>query len=147
MIERTREHPAVARLLAGDAVEHELPFTWFVEVDGEAGVLHGSMDLVSRVDGALEILDFKTHGIAAGQETAAAAAYDVQRDLYAAALAGIAAAPAAFSFFFPATRGEVRVPLDAAAVAAARERVVALLRDACRLPGATTPAVGSVALL
>jgi hypothetical protein len=124
----THAHPAVARLAGGEAVERELPFTWCLEVDGDVAVVHGAMDLVARVDGALEILDFKTHRLAPGEEARAAADYDLQRDLYAAALHELAGAPAAFSLFFPETGGEVRTALDAESVAAARERV----RDAFR---------------
>jgi len=129
LIERTHEHPSVARLFGGDAVERELPFTWFVEVDGEPSVLHGAMDLVARVGATLEILDFKTHRLAPGEEPAAAAAYDLQRDVYAAALAEIVGVPAAFSFFFPETSAEVRHALDEAAVAAGRARLCAVVRE------------------
>jgi ATP-dependent exoDNAse (exonuclease V) beta subunit len=128
LIERTQAHPAVERLFGGDAVERELRFTWFLEVDGDPSVLHGAMDLVARVEGALEILDFKTHRLRPGEEGATAAGYDLQRDLYAAALDALAGAPAAFSLLFPETSHEVRTPLEAAAVADARERVRAALR-------------------
>jgi ATP-dependent exoDNAse (exonuclease V) beta subunit len=147
LVEETRAHAAVARLLDGEAVEHELAFTWFPGPSGDGGatVLHGSMDLVARVGGTLEVLDFKTHRIRPGMEAATAATYDVQRDLYAVALAEVLEAPAAFSFFFPETGGEVRVPFAPDAVAAARAAIVARLDPA--LVGAaragTAPAVAS----
>lgn len=129
LIERTRTHASVARLVGGEAVERELPFTWFLEVDGEASVLHGAMDLVARVGGVLEVLDFKTHRVATREEAVARAAeYALQRDLYAAALHEVAGAPGAFSFFFPEASEEVRETLGAAEVAAGRERVAAALR-------------------
>jgi ATP-dependent exoDNAse (exonuclease V) beta subunit len=131
LVDDTRRHVAVARLTDGEAVERELPFTWFVrsaDGDGAPGVFQGAMDLVARVDGALEVLDFKTHRIAAGQEDETAAAYEIQRDLYSLALAELHKAPAAFSFFFPETGGEVRTALTAGELAAARERLAAQLR-------------------
>jgi hypothetical protein len=125
LVERTHAHEAVARLVAGSAVARELPFTWFLDVDGDASVLHGAMDLVARVGDAFEILDFKTHRLAPGQEEAVAAGYALQRDLYAAVLHELAGTPAAFSLFFPETGREVREPLDADAIAAGRARVCA----------------------
>jgi hypothetical protein len=128
LIADAHAHPAVARLAAGEGVERELPFTWCLDVDGDVAVVHGAMDLVARVDGAFEILDFKTHRLAPGEESRAAADYDLQRDLYAAALHELAGTPSVFSLFFPETGGEVRTALEATAVAAARERVCAALR-------------------
>jgi ATP-dependent exoDNAse (exonuclease V) beta subunit len=128
LVERTHAHPAVARLVKGDAVERELSFTWFLDVDGHVSVLHGAMDLVARVDGALEILDFKTHRLKPGEEAAAGADYDLQRDLYAAALDALAGAPAAFSLLFPETSHEVRTTLQQGAVVESCERVRAALR-------------------
>jgi hypothetical protein len=80
------------------------------------------------VDGAFEILDFKTHRLRPGEEDAVAAGYALQRDLYAAVLHDLAGTPAAFSLFFPETGREVREALDADAVAAGRARVSAALR-------------------
>ena len=128
LVERTVEHDAVARLLGGAAVERELPFTWFVDVDGQPSVLHGAMDLVAHVDDALEILDFKTHQLQPGEEEQTAAGYHLQRDLYAAALHEVAGTPSAFSLFFPETGKEVRATLGADAVAEGRARVCAALR-------------------
>ena len=131
LVDATRQHAAVARLTDGEAVEHELPFTWFARPaagDGAVSVFQGAMDLVARVGGALEVLDFKTHRIAAGREEETAAAYAIQRDLYALALAELCETPAAFSFFFPETGGEVRTALGAEGVEAARARLAAPLR-------------------
>ena len=132
LIERTRAHRSVARMVGGDAVERELPFTWFVEVDGAPSVLHGAMDLVARVEGMLEILDFKTHRIASGEEARTAAKYALQRDLYAAALHEVVGTPAAFRFFFPETSGEVVQAIDAGGVVEGRERVCGALREVAR---------------
>jgi ATP-dependent exoDNAse (exonuclease V) beta subunit len=128
LIERTHSHEAVARLFAGTHVERELPFTWFLGVDGEVSVMHGAMDLVARVDGALEVLDFKTHRLQPGEEVAAAAPYALQRDLYAAVLHETVGTPAAFSLFFPETGGEVRTVLGAGAASDACERVRGVVR-------------------
>ena len=128
LVERTMSHSAVARLFAGTLVERELPFTWFLDVDGHVSVLHGAMDLVAHVDEALEILDFKTHQLRPGEEEQTAAGYHLQRDLYAAALHEVAGTPSAFSLFFPETGKEVRAALGADAVAAGRARVCAALR-------------------
>jgi hypothetical protein len=133
LVERTHAHPAVARLVSSDAVEHELPFTWFLNVDGEVSVLHGAMDLVARVDDALEILDFKTHRLQSGQEEETAAGYTLQRDLYAAALHEIVGAPSGFSLFFPETSRDVRTALDAESVTQGRERIAAALREVLRV--------------
>ena len=131
-IEKTIEHPSVARLIGGEAAERELPFTWFLDVDGAPNVLHGAMDLVARVEGGLEILDFKTHRIAAGEEEATASDYALQRDLYAAALAAIEGAPSAFTLFFPETSGEVRTAVDAASIAGGEERIREAMREILR---------------
>ncbi len=135
LVEATRAHPDVRRLLDAEAVERELAFTWFAVVDGTPHVLHGAMDLVARVadaaragGSAVEVLDYKTNRVAAGGEAGVAAGYATQRALYAAALAAIHAEPAAFSFFFPASGGGSRHEFDTAAVAAARAAVEARLR-------------------
>ncbi|HEY0780600.1 MAG TPA: PD-(D/E)XK nuclease family protein, partial [Gemmatirosa sp.] len=135
LVDATRMHPEVRRLLDGDAVERELPFTWFAVVDGTPHVLHGAMDVVARVadaaragGGAIEVLDYKTNHVATGGEASVAARYATQRALYAAALAAVHAEPTAFSFFFPASGGATRHELDAAAVAAARLAIEARLR-------------------
>lgn len=144
LVECTHAHPAVARLVAGDAVERELPFTWFLELDGEVTVMHGAMDLVARVGGVLEILDFKTHRLAPGEEERTAADYALQGDLYAAALHDVLGTPAAFSLFFPETSHEVRTPLADGAVTGARDRVCAVLREVTRAVVGSAPAADEV---
>lgn len=131
LVDGARTHAAVARLTEADA-EHELEYTWFArDAEGNVlGVFQGAMDLVARVDGALEALDFKTHRLRPGDEAAAAAHYDLQRDLYALALSDVVDRPAAFSFFFPETGGEVRDALDADALELARAAIVARLAAA-----------------
>lgn len=131
-VESARAHPSVRRMLVQGA-EHELAFTWLVSTATGPSVVHGAMDLVSRVDGALEILDFKTHGITTEAEAIAAAdGYVLQRNLYAAALHDLVDTPSAFSFLFTATQGEVRSELDAETIATERARLLELLSDAQR---------------
>jgi RecB family exonuclease len=73
------------------------------------------MDLVGRVGDDLEILDYKSHKLAPGDEPAAAAKYALQRDLYAEALGAILGkTPARFTFYFPETDRPVVSELDAA---------------------------------
>jgi hypothetical protein len=111
-------------------VERELPFTWLLTAGGETCVVHGAIDLVARVDGALEVLDFKSHANPGGREAEIAEGYALQRDVYAAALAAIVEGPQAFSFFFPATGTDVRRELDDVDVARSREVVADLLSRA-----------------
>ena len=133
LVEASFENPAVARMFEAPETEGELSFTWFVRGDGGATVMRGSMDLVARIDGQLEIMDFKSHEIDAGQEERTAREYDVQMQVYAAALAALTGSdPARFSFFFPNTGGEAERWLGAQVVKAAAERVRELAEKARR---------------
>lgn len=111
-----RSNPAVAKLYDAPGSERELAFTWFRHPQGgDAALIHGAMDLVGRVGDELEIVDYKSHTLAPGEEAAAAAKYALQRDLYAEALGAVlGTAPARFTFYFPETDCPVVSKLDAA---------------------------------
>ena len=125
LVEQSTSNPAVARLLEAPEMEPELAFTWILRSEGASHtVMRGAMDLVARIDGQLEIMDFKSHEIAAGQEEQTARDYDVQMQVYAAALASLTGNdPARFSFFFPSTGAEAARPLGSRAVSSAVIRV------------------------
>ena len=125
LVEQSMTNPAVARFFDAPEYEGELSFTWILRsVVGDYTVLRGAMDLVARIDGRLEIMDFKSHAIAIGQEEQTARDYDVQMQVYAAAIAALTGTdPARFSFFFPATGGEAARTLGSKATTAAVARV------------------------
>jgi ATP-dependent exoDNAse (exonuclease V) beta subunit len=127
LVEASIENPAVARFFEAPETEGELSFTWIVRGESGATVMRGSMDLVARIDGQLEIMDFKSHEIEAGQEERTAREYDVQMQVYSGALAALTGSePARFSFFFPNTGGEAERWLGAQVVKAAVARVTQL---------------------
>jgi ATP-dependent helicase/nuclease subunit A len=125
LVEQSTTNPAVARLLEAPEMEPELSFTWILRSEGDSHtVMRGAMDLVARIDGHLEIMDFKSHEIAAGQEEQTARDYDVQMQVYAAALASLTGNdPARFSFFFPSTGAEAARALGSRDVSSAVIRV------------------------
>jgi len=124
LVEASIENPAVARFFDAPESEGELSFTWFVRGDDGATVMRGSMDLVARIDGQLEIMDFKSHEITRGQEERTARDYDVQMQVYAGALATLTGSePSRFSFLFPSTGGEAERWIGGEVVKAAIARV------------------------
>jgi ATP-dependent helicase/nuclease subunit A len=130
LIENARAHDFVARMHGATHSERELAFTWFADVDGEPAHLEGVIDLAALVGGVPEVLDYKSHDLAPGEESGAAEGYTLQAELYAAALGELlGAAPAAFRFLFPRTGGEVRMDLPAERRAAFREQLAVLLRN------------------
>jgi ATP-dependent helicase/nuclease subunit A len=132
LVEQSTSNPAVARLLEAPEMEPELSFTWILRSEGGGhAVMRGAMDLVARVSGYLEIMDFKSHEIAAGQEEQTARDYDVQVQVYAAALAMLTGTdPVRFSFFFPSTGGEAARSLGQRAVSSAVIRARQLVDQA-----------------
>jgi hypothetical protein len=132
LVEQSTSNPAVARLLDAPESEGELSFTWMLRCEGGGySVLRGAIDLVARLDGRLEIMDFKSHEIAAGREEQTAREYDIQMQVYAAALAALAGTdPVRFSFFFPATGAEAARALGQRAVSSAVIRVRQLVDQA-----------------
>lgn len=146
LVEQSMANPAVARFFDAPEYEGELAFTWVLRsLVGDHTLVRGAIDLVARIDGKLEIMDFKSHEIAAGQEEATARDYDVQMQVYTAALAALAGSdPARFSFFFPSTGGEAPRALGSKAVAAAVARVRELADQArAAQAGVVLPAGGS----
>lgn len=131
LIDQAKAHPAVARLYDAAEVESELPFTWFVRHDGHADVVRGEMDLVARIDGQLEALDFKSHQNVGGKEEEVASSYAVQRDVYLAALhAVLQENPSRFTFFFPDIGKAVPHACNAETITAAEGSVRSLLAAA-----------------
>ena len=130
LIESARVHDSVTRMHSSARSERELPFTWFVDVDGEPAHLEGVIDLVALLDGVPEILDYKSHDLAPGQEPGAAEGYTLQAELYAAALGELlGTAPSAFRFLFPKTGGEVLLELPPERIEAFREQIATLLKN------------------
>lgn len=137
MIDATRAHPSVKRMCIADRSERELAFTWFARSDGGVTLIRGAIDLVAQLDGGLEVLDYKSHGMAAGREREIGDSYLVQRDVYTAALAALTgAAPSRFAFFFPSTSGEAVYTSDEKETADSLVRLHALLDTAHQLPTA-----------
>jgi ATP-dependent exoDNAse (exonuclease V) beta subunit len=135
LIENARAHDSVARIHGATHCERELPFTWFADVDGEPAHLEGVIDLVAVMGGVPEVLDYKSHDLAPGEEFGAAEGYTLQAELYAAALGELlGAAPSAFHFLFPRTGGEVRMDLPPERLAAFREQLAVLLRNVSQTP-------------
>ena len=149
LVELSTNSPIVSRLLEAPEMEPELSFTWILRSDGGShAVMRGAMDLVARVDGRLEIMDFKSHEIGEGQEERTARDYDVQMQVYAAALAMLTGNdPARFSFFFPSTGGEAARSLDSRAVSSAVIRVRQLVDQARAAQSGVSMPVGVASLI
>jgi ATP-dependent helicase/nuclease subunit A len=149
LVERSTSNPVVARLLDAPESEGELSFTWMVRSEGGGhAVMRGAIDLVARVDGRLEIMDFKSHEISAGHEEPTARDYDVQMQVYAAALAALAGAdPVRFSFFFPSSGREAARALGTSAVSSAMIRVRQLVDEASDAQTGVTVAPGMSSLM
>ena len=133
-------HSAVAALRAGRH-ERELPFTWLVEVDGEPHLVHGAIDLIGEKDGGFELLDFKSHALGKGGESAIARDYELQQLVYAAAVRELIGAPSAFTFLFPATGKDVRLGMSERDVEAGRVKIIEALRASAGLGGEPPAAV------
>ncbi len=137
MIDATRAHASVKRMCIADRSERELAFTWFARSNGGVTLIRGALDLVAQCDGGLEILDYKSHGMAEGREQEIGDSYRVQRDVYSAALTALTgSALSRFSFFFPSTSGEAVYMSGEQETADSLVRVQALLDAAHQLPTA-----------
>ena len=149
LVEQSTSNPAVARLIEAPESEGELSFTWMLKSEGGGHtVMRGAIDLVARIDGRLEIMDFKSHEIAAGQEEQTAREYDVQMQVYAAALATLTGTdPARFSFFFPSTDTEAARSLGGRAVSSAVIRVRQLVDQASDAQAGLSVPAGSSTLM
>ena len=103
--------------------------------------MHGAIDLVARVDGMVEALDFKTHRVRAGEE-AARVLYAGQCDLYATALGELLGGAGGVHVLLPGD-GWGRVTASGReAVEAARGRLVERVR-AVRASGAASAQLGA----
>ena len=130
LIETAHVHDSVVSLHRSAQSERELPFTWLLNVDGEPVHLEGVIDLAALVDGTPEVLDYKSHDLAPGEESTVAEGYTLQAELYAAALGELLGiAPSAFRFVFAKTGNEERVELTPERIADFRVRLTELLRD------------------
>ena len=134
LVEAAYGHGSVVRLHRSAQSERELPFTWFVDLAGEPVHLEGVIDLAALVDGTPEILDYKSHDLAPGEERSVAEGYTLQAQLYAAALGEVfGVAPVAFRFIFAKTANEVRMELTPEQIAAFRVRLAQRLQDDSRV--------------
>ncbi|MFM8551244.1 MAG: PD-(D/E)XK nuclease family protein [Nitrospiraceae bacterium] len=98
-----------ADLRRADILGRELPFAIPWPGDGSQrsavghrpSVMHGTMDLLYRLDGEVWIADYKTDRVAAGEEESRAAAYWAQALVYREAVgACLGGEPVRFQFIF-----------------------------------------------
>ncbi len=110
--------------IADGRVSAEVPFV--LSVGGT--LVRGSIDLlVERSDGSVLVVDYKTDRLNGREPAALVSRYTVQRDLYALAAAARGTPVETAYVFLEQPRAPVRESFEDADLAAARERVEALL--------------------
>ncbi len=138
MVSGWLESPLLSELReAGASFRPEVPFR--IQI-GEGTVIRGTIDLlVTRPGGSLMFVDYKTDSMTAGAAPDLPPAYELQRVLYASAIAEATGEPSVVAAycFLQAPSDPVMATLDSEAIASGRvgvEELVSRIREGDFLP-------------